>query len=119
MSQIIPLGKTIVTIPLLTKDAGGALVNADSLPTVLNVQKNGTDADEASVTITQAQDSTPANITGNYLVSIDISPSGLNAITNDQFIVTVNAIVSSTTLSKSFTFLVADMAGNIPSIDLG
>lgn len=119
MSQIVPLGKSSITLPLLTKDAGAALVDADSIPTVLNVQKNGSDADEAAVTITQAQDSTPANITGNYLVTVDLGASGLNVVNGDQIIVTVNAIVSSTTLTASFTFIVADMAGNVPSIDLG
>ena len=119
MSQLVPFGKNTFVIPLIVKDSGGSLANADSLPTVLNVQKNGADADEASVTVAQAQNDTPANITGVYNVSVDLSSGGLNAAVNDQFTIVVEATVGGTTVPATFTFTVADLAGNMPSIDLG
>lgn len=119
MSQLVPFGKATFIIPLLTKDSGGALVNPDATPTVLNVQKNGADADEGAVSVTQSQDDTPANITGNYQVSCDLSSGGLNAVVNDQFVITVQAVVSGTILSSAFTFIVADLSGQAPKIELG
>lgn len=117
--MLVPLGKSIFQIPLLTKNGAGALVNADSLPTVLNVQKNGVDADESNVTIKTAKDDTPADIAGKYLVEVDLGTEGLNATENDQFIVTVNAIIAGTTLSQTYTFIVASMSGAAPTIELG
>lgn len=119
MSQIIPLGKATHRIPMLVKDAGGQLVNADALPSVLNVQKNGVDADEATVTIVQAQDATPANITGHYLVSADLSGGGLNAAANDDISIVIQATVAGTVLSSTHTFTVASLSGNAPSLELG
>lgn len=117
--MLIPLGKATHIIPLLTKGSEGQLKNADSTPSVLNVQKNGADANESAVSIAQAQDETPANITGKYLISCDLSASGLNAAANDQFIITVQATVSGTLLTSTISFTVADMAGNAPKIELG
>ena len=117
--MLVPLGKSVVRIPLLTKDSGGQLVNADSIPTVLNVQKNGVDAAEASITVSQLQDDTPSNITGNYVVSADLSATGLNVVANDDVIVTVQATVAGTLLTSTISFTMADMAGNAPTIELG
>lgn len=119
MSQVIPFGKTSYVIPLVVKNSGGQLTDADSLPTVLNVQKNGADADESNVTVAQAQDHTPANVTGLYNVTVDLSGSGLNAQVNDQFSITVQATIGGTTVPSVFTFTVANMAGNLPQIQLG
>ena len=119
MSQLVPLGKATLTVPLLVKDSGKQLVNADQLPIVFSVQKNGADADESSVSIAQSQDDTPANITGMYSVSIDLSAGGLNAVVNDSFAVSIQATVAGTIMTNVFTFTVADLAGNSPSIELG
>lgn len=117
--QLVPFGKINHIAPLLVKDSTGSLVNADSLPTVLNVQKNGADASEAAVSISQAQDDTPANITGKYLISCDLTGSGLDVAVNDQIIVTVQAIIASTVVTSTFSFTMADLAGNVPSVEIG
>lgn len=117
--SIVPLGKATHIVPLLAKDSGGQLVNADSLPTVLNVQKNGADASESAVTIVQAQDDTPANITGKYLISCDLSGTGLNVLANDQIVVTVQATIEGTVATAVKSFTVASMSGNAPSIEAG
>jgi len=118
MSELVPLGKATHVVPLLVKDSGKQLVNADALPTVLSVQKNGADADEAAVTIVQAQDDTPANIAGFYHVTVDLSGAGLNALANETFSIVVQATVAGTLLTQTYSFTVANLAGNAPSIEL-
>lgn len=117
--SLVTLGTATHRATILTKTSTGALVNADSLPTILNVQKNGVDADESAVSVVQAQDDTPANITGMYHLVIDLSGSGLNAIANDQFTILVQSTIQGSLRTQSYTFSVFEASGALPQMDIG
>lgn len=116
MSKTIPSGVSAI-MPFFTKNSAGQMVDADSLPTVVNVSINGVDADESSVTISQVQDNTPANITGYYQATADNSPTGLNTTYGDQVSVLVTATIGGVITNAVVCYTIAD-ASSAPSIDV-
>lgn len=77
-------------------EVNGARTDADALPTVTGVFVNGVWDTSLTATITQAQDGTPANITGLYNMSIDLS--SLNE--GDHVSICVEATMSGKTVSS-------------------
>lgn len=117
MSQFkFPLGQNTVRVPFSVRNASGALSNADSLPTVFNVQKNGSDSTESYVTISQMQDDTPSNITGMYYVVLDLSSSGLNTLANDTLVIDISATVDGTSIRSHFSVVIEGSLNERPEI---
>lgn len=73
MHSVVDLGAT--WYESFETKRNGARVDADATPTVTDVQVNGAHsaALTAAAVIAQAQDVTPANITGLYNLSLDLS----------------------------------------------
>jgi hypothetical protein len=90
----------------------GTRVNADTTPTVEFVHVNGVINSAIVPTITQMQDSTPANITGYY--KLVFSTGTLS--TQDDVHIAVSATIDGVVTKKVFHFLVINEPGTVPVI---
>lgn len=109
MARIIPLG-TNTTFILRTRNASGALVNADSTPTVDDALVNGVSTAITS-TVAQAQDDVPANITGTY--TVQVTTNTLNE--GDDLALLVTAEIGGVTRTTELHGVVMSTGGG-PSI---
>lgn len=112
MQSVISKPGSNIYIPLSVKNASGQLVNADSTPTVTDTQLNGADAAFAP-TVAQAQDDTPANITGQYVITLD----GSTLADGDEVFIYVSAVVGGTTTTTTKLVSIIDLASGGPSIE--
>lgn len=71
MARTISQGNQ-VTFTVITRNALKDRVDADALPSVVNVQVDGVDQN-LTTNVTQAQDGTPAPLVGEYHVQVDTS----------------------------------------------
>jgi hypothetical protein len=111
--MLVPLGKTELKFPLQIVDENGQPVAPSSTPTVKNVRKNGADASESTVTIAQAQDATPANITGLYDVTVKLTgASSLGASVNDDIAITFEFSYDGSTGTAVKSFTMAKLGGS-------
>lgn len=110
-TRIIPLG-TNATWSFETKGANGVRKAPDSAPTVAYVHVNGVLNAGLSPVISVAQDSTPADIDGLYLVNLVT-----NMLNNgDDVAVALSATIDGTTVTEIIQGVVMD-AGGGPQID--
>ena len=113
MQRLVQQGTTVI-IPFETLDASENRVAPDNPPTVSAVHVEGVPnaALTTAATVTQRQDSTPANITGYYQVSF----SSATLATNDDVDVTINATISGVDKVFVKSALIINLAGGQPVI---
>ena len=112
MTRLIAKG-TNAFLPFSVKSAGQALVNADALPTIANIQVSGVSTTLTGTSIAQQQDAVPANLTGRYRVIIPTTAIALEA----QVEVHIQAVVGGATVTESLQFIVVERTAGMPYID--
>lgn len=99
------------------RDAEGTLAAPESLPTITGAQLNGTAIATTNMTVVQAQDSTPANITGRYYVRV-ASTVTTGWADGDTGVIYISATINGYTRTEEIRFRVTAIAAQRPYIDV-
>ena len=107
-TQFIVQRGASVGIPITGTDGlDGPAVDADAVPTITALRKNGAGSDEAdatlALTIVQAQDDTPAAIPGEYELTFNSSACAKGDTLTVYYSATRNGVTS--TSKKSITIV--------------
>jgi len=117
MSQQQILKGATAKLSFCTRDANRVLVNADTTPTITGAQLSGSAIATTGMSITQQQDSTPANITGRYYVTItNTVTSGWSDLATGE--VQISATIGGTVCTEEIKFLVRAASASTPYIDV-
>lgn len=119
MANLVPFGKATHRVGFNIRSANGELTAPDSLPTILNVQKNGADTVETAVTVEQKQDSTPAPVIGAFELVLDLSVGGLNVLPGDHLSVVVVTTVGGAPVNAVADVTIAEFATDKPEMIIG
>lgn len=103
----------IARFNVITRNASGARINADSIPTIFQTHVDSVAATITGATIVQKQDATPANIPGYYEGRIPTSSLAIGA----QLDVLVQAVIGGFTAEETYSFNIVEAAANSPYID--
>lgn len=119
MAGLVPFGKNQHFLSMLIRDQNGSLTNPDELPTIVSVQKNGVDADEATVAVVQKQDGTPGPIAGAYNLVVDLTTAtGLAVIPNDTISIVTAVDINGLTINNVADFTMGEFATEKPTVQI-
>jgi hypothetical protein len=96
---------------------GGSFIAPASPPAVTHVHVNGVIASADSITIAQMQDSTPANLTGRYLATLDLTATGFNSQINDTLIINFETVVQGHVVGETVVISVDAAQIDKPSLE--
>ncbi|NEP52895.1 MAG: hypothetical protein F6K65_30475 [Moorea sp. SIO3C2] len=117
MSRLVPLGKSTEWVSFVTENGAGILADPDAGPTVVNVQKNGSDSLESAVTIEQQEDDGPANITGTFFAVFDLA--ALTVAPNDTISATISFQMDGYIKTFPIDLTIGEFAVNEPKVRVG
>lgn len=116
--ETVVFGKATHTIALNVRaSSGGAFIEPDAPPAVTHVHINGAVANTAPITITQLQDSTPANITGRYEAILDLTAAGFNSQINDVITVNFEVLVDGSKAGQTVVISVDAAQVDLPQLE--
>lgn len=117
--KTVQFGQATARFAISTASASGGLIAPDAVPIVTNVQVGDSDAAESVVTITQAQDNTPANVPGAFTASVDLSATGLNSAVNDTIMIRGTTSIASVLRPWQMTIDVVASSTDTPQVLVG
>lgn len=111
-------GKATHTIFLNARsNNGGAFTQPDNDPIVTHVHVNGVVASSDPITITQLQDSTPANITGRYQAVLDLTATGFDSKINDTITIDFETIINGNKAGQTVVVAIEAAQVDKPSLE--
>lgn len=116
--ETVIYGKATHIIALNTRATlGGSFIAPDAAPTVTNVHINGAVASDAPITITQLQDSTPANLTGRYQASLDLTAAGFDSQVNDVITIDFESTIAGSKVGQTVVLSIDAQGTDKPSLE--